>query len=222
MERHRAPGAAHRRRQRRPAQHLGSGVQAVARLDLPRQEYAEPRARKEGGADQTREWLQLGAAYRETETNRWNGLAKYEYKYEDDSGSLPVKRAAHILSTHASYQPDRVLVYTGRYAGKFVQEASGGLDSRSVTHLLAARVTRDLGQRWDIGAIASTLFSGDFGSRRYGLGAEAGYLLKKNLWVSAGYNFFGFKDDDLAGEDYTARGAYLRLRFKFDESLFGK
>lgn len=177
---------------------------------------------KDGGADQTREWLQLGAAYRETETNRWNGLAKYEYKYEDDSGSLPVKRAAHILSAHASYQPDRVLVYTGRYAGKFVQEASGGLDSRSVTHLLAARVTRDLGQRWDVGVIASTLFSGDFGSRRYGLGAEAGYLLKKNLWVSAGYNFSGFKDDDLAGEDYTARGAYLRLRFKFDESLFGK
>jgi uncharacterized repeat protein (TIGR01451 family) len=175
---------------------------------------------KNGGADQTREWLQLGAAYRETETNRWNGLAKYEYKHEDDTGSLPVKRAAHILSTHANYQPDRALVYTGRYAGKFVQEESGGLGRRSVTHLLSAHITRDLGKRWDVGAIASTLFSGDFGSRQHGLGAEAGHLLKENLWVSSGYNFFGFTDRDLAGEDYTAQGVYLRLRFKFDESLF--
>ena len=55
----------------------------------------------------------------------------------------------------------------------------------------------------------------------YGLGIEAGYLVTSNLWLSAGYNFFGFKDDDLAGADYTNRGAYVRLRYKFDEELFG-
>ena len=48
-----------------------------------------------------------------------------------------------------------------------------------------------------------------------------GYLLTSNLWLSAGYNVFGFKDDDLAGADYTNRGAFVRLRFKFDEDVFG-
>ena len=52
------------------------------------------------------------------------------------------------------------------------------------------------------------------------LGAEVGYLLTKNLWLAAGYNFFGFEDDDLVDGDYSDPGAYLRLRVKFDEDLF--
>ena len=40
-----------------------------------------------------------------------------------------------------------------------------------------------------------------------------------NLWVSAGYNFFGYKDADLAGADYTAKGPFVRVRYKFDEEL---
>jgi hypothetical protein len=39
--------------------------------------------------------------------------------------------------------------------------------------------------------------------------------------VSAGYNFFGYRDEDLAGTDYTTKGPYVRLRFKFDETLLG-
>lgn len=177
---------------------------------------------KNGGTDPMREWLQLGGAYRETETNRFNALGKYEFKYESDTGESPVKRAVHIVSAHANYQPSRALVYTARYAGKFVEENSAGLDSSSITHLLSTRVTRDLAKNWDIGVMASTLFSGDLGSRQYGMGAEAGYLVKENLWVSVGYNLMGFKDKDLAGEDYTDKGVYIRLRYKFDENVFGK
>jgi hypothetical protein len=47
-----------------------------------------------------------------------------------------------------------------------------------------------------------------------------GYLVKQNLWLSAGYNLAGFKDRDLVGSDYTNKGFYIRLRFKFDENLF--
>ena len=175
-----------------------------------------------GAADQMREWLQLGTAYRETERNRLNGLAKYEYKYEKDDGGMQTQRALHILSTHANYQPHQTLTYAARYAVKFLQENSNGSNSRSTTHLLSARITRDLGKRWDVGVMTSTLFSANTNARQYGLGAEAGYLLKENIWLSAGYNFFGFKDNDLEGEDYTAQGVYLRLRIKFDENSFGK
>ena len=45
--------------------------------------------------------------------------------------------------------------------------------------------------------------------------------MQQNLWLSAGYNHTGFSADrDLAGYDYTREGAYLRLRFKFDQNLF--
>ncbi|MDM7941397.1 MAG: hypothetical protein QUV35_02095 [Hydrogenophaga sp.] len=35
-----------------------------------------------------------------------------------------------------------------------------------------------------------------------------------------GYNLRGFSDDELQGSAYTRKGVYLRLRFKFDETLF--
>ena len=40
-----------------------------------------------------------------------------------------------------------------------------------------------------------------------------------NLWVSAGYNFFGYRTRTSRARDYTAKGPYVRLRYKFDESL---
>jgi hypothetical protein len=49
---------------------------------------------------------------------------------------------------------------------------------------------------------------------------EAGYLLRQNLWLSAGFNAAGFAGDrDLTGYEYTRQGLYVRLRFKFDETL---
>lgn len=71
-----------------------------------------------------------------------------------------------------------------------------------------------------MGVTASLHTDGGVSNRKFGLGLEVGYLLQENLWLSAGYNFFGFKDKDLAGADYTDRGVYVRMRYKFDESLF--
>ena len=68
-------------------------------------------------------------------------------------------------------------------------------------------------------ALAYRLWSPRLNSQN-AAGAEIGYLLTSNLWLSAGYNWTGFRDHDLTGSEYTSRGAYLRLRFKFDERLF--
>jgi hypothetical protein len=62
---------------------------------------------------------------------------------------------------------------------------------------------------------------GQGGARQQAFGVEAGYLLRQNLWLSAGFNASGFSGDaDLSGYEYTQRGAYIRLRFKFDEDIF--
>ena len=89
-----------------------------------------------------------------------------------------------------------------------------------MAHLLSARMMYDFSERWDLGLIASTLFMEGFESQQYGLGLEAGYQLTRNLWLSAGYNFFGFKDEDLDEEDASNPGAYARMRVKFDEEMF--
>jgi hypothetical protein len=76
--------------------------------------------------------------------------------------------------------------------------------------------------------MAATLMGGPNGnslssltrSRQSALGLEVGYLVKENLWLSAGYNWRGFSDADLTASEYTNSGVYMRLRLKFDEDLF--
>ena len=83
-------------------------------------------------------------------------------------------------------------------------------------------MTYDITNRWSVGcwgpcwwaraAPASTPY-----------GAEVGYVVVDNLWVTLGYNFRGFSDTDLTGSDYTNRGGWvLGVRYKFDEDLFRK
>ena len=82
------------------------------------------------------------------------------------------------------------------------------------------RIVYDITENWDIGVLGST-FRGQYGANQYAYGAEVGRLLRQNLWLSVGYNATGFRgDDDLTGYEYTQQGAFIRLRFKFDEDLF--
>ncbi len=189
---------------------------------LGRNLYTQTESKDAAGGDLKQDRFQLGFAYRDTDTNRWHTLARYEFKYEKDTApSDPFSRRAHVLSAHTNYQPSKPWIWSGQYAVKRVNErfAEGASDSFTA-HLLAGRVTYDITERWDVGATASMLYSPRGSSKQYGLGLEAGYLVMDNLWVSLGYNFTGFRDDDLVDSNYSQRGVYLRMRFKFDEDLF--
>ena len=167
---------------------------------------------------------QLGLAWRPVDHNRFNALGKIEHKFERDgsnatSGTLQSK--AWIVSTVADWHPSRPWWLTGRLAAKWQTDTlEAGVPSRFNAQLLGGRVVYDITERWDIGAMAA-LQQGQQGARQHALGLEAGYLLQTNLWLSAGVNHSGFRADaDLVGGEYTQKGAYLRLRFKFDETLF--
>jgi hypothetical protein len=173
--------------------------------------------------------FQAGIAYRDTDTNRFNVLGKYEYWTRRDTSLdsfqsnalLPTDEGydKHVVSVHADWHPDRVWWLDGRLAAKRQTDHFGDGNERFSAYLLGGRVTWDLSERWDVSALGYRMWSPG-GSRQYALGAELGFLLKSNIWLSAGYNARGFSDDDLTSGEYTNQGAYLRLRFKFDETLF--
>ncbi|MFK3737703.1 hypothetical protein [Massilia sp. TN1-12] len=163
------------------------------------------------------ELMQTGLAYRALESLGWNGLAKYEYKLERDDNLSEQRRQVHTLAANANWQPTRETVFSARYAAKLALERSAGSPSRATGQLLSARVTHQIAADWDVGAVAQVLVSGASKARQFGAGIEAGYQLRTNTWVSAGYNLLGFRERDLAGADATAKGLYVRLRMKFDE-----
>lgn len=180
--------------------------------------------------------FQIGVAYRDTDTNRVNALARYEYKLEKDESSMDdsgfdsdtgqeIRTSAHIFSAHADWHPSRPWWLTGRIAAKWQQDSffyadTGRVDDDFNAVLLSGRVVYDITENWDIGLLGAT-FRGQDGSNQYAFGMEVGRLLRQNLWLSVGYNSTGFSgDEDLTGYEYTQQGAFIRLRFKFDEDLF--
>jgi hypothetical protein len=167
------------------------------------------------------ERAQAGLAWRDTERNDKDLLARVEHKSEKDTtvAGIELKRSTEIVSLNASWQPRRPFLVSGRYAAKRTTERSLGLTSKYRAQLVGARATWEFAPRWDLGLTTSALFGDSASTRQYGIGLEIGYLVTTNLWVSAGYNFFGYKDEDLASGEYSTKGPYVRLRYKFDEQL---
>jgi len=188
---------------------------------LARSTYSHTHAKGTTPGDQDRWRFQIGSAYRDTDTNRLSAVSRYEHREEKDTTTDPIlKRTMDLVSVHFNYQPNRSTVVSGRYATKVVNEDSSGIVSKSYGNLISGRVTYDVTSRWDVGLVASLHTDNGLSNRKIGLGLEVGYMIHENLWLSGGYNFFGFKDKDLAGADYTDRGVYVRMRYKFDETLF--
>ncbi|QHH96398.1 SdrD B-like domain-containing protein [Acinetobacter dispersus] len=179
-------------------------------------------SKNDSSGDRLIDRFQLGLAYRDTEHNRFDALAKVEYRYDDNKTDLsnPYLKHVYIFSNHLNYHPTRDLTLSSQYAVKNVETTFSGLASTGMTHMFSARAMYDINERWDAGVHTGVLWSDMSSGRRVLVGAELGYLVAANLWLSGGYNFSGYKDDDLVDSDTTIQGAYVRFRFKFDENLF--
>jgi hypothetical protein len=127
-------------------------------------------------------------------------------------------RQLDIAVAQLNYQPILRLTLSAQYAAKWMRQEDA-FRSTTATQLGQLRGIFDLDRNWDVGAQGSMMWGGAFRSMRYGVGGELGRRVINNLRVAAGYNLFGFKDQDLRETDYTLQGGYLRLDFKFDESI---
>ena len=181
------------------------------------------KSKGEQSGENKQDRMQAGLAYRDTDTDVWNALGRIEHRTEKDTTQpgIELKRTIELFSIHANWQPRRPFTFSGRYAAKWSNDQSNGLRTRNNAQLLAGRAIWEIAPRWDVSANISTLIGKGAQSKQYGLGLELGFMVMENLWVAGGYNFFGFRDEDLTAGDYTNKGAYIRLRYKFDEDLFG-
>ena len=181
---------------------------------------------------------QVGMAYRPARADRWNILSRYEYRSQDihqgSGDSQDPFRAnmahqslglstTHIVSTHANWQINRGQQLSLHHAAKTTRLQDAASPSTYWAQMLHTRYTVDLNNDWDLGLQFGQLWGKD-GVRQSTVGLETGYQVVPSLWVSAGHNILGLQDADLAGQNYTSRGSYMRLRWKFDEAAlqFGK
>lgn len=180
---------------------------------------------------------QIGLAWRPVDSDVWNALLRYEHRSElirggssdilvgTVSGSafgsnalLPGSYITDILAGNLNINPEPRLEITAHIAAKLLMEDTELSRSRYFAQLGQIRLVRDLDDRWDIG-IQGALMHGSDGAWKKSLGLEVGYLLGRNLWLSAGYNVVGLYERDLTAGNYTSQGLFLRLRLKFGEGV---
>ena len=83
--------------------------------------------------------------------------------------------------------------------------------------LIGLEARHDLSAKWDVGLRGSMLHAWKAGQIDYSCGLSVGHTLAKNTWISVGYNFIGFEDEDFSRSNYTAQGPFVQFRLKIDQ-----
>lgn len=166
--------------------------------------------------------LKVSLAYRPI-GSKWIHLNRFDYKMDKQVDTLGVENRTRKLINNwkGNFMPNRRHQIAFSYGVKYVLDNFDDAEYDGITQYLGAEYRFDLQNWWDIGFHASTLSSDNADNELYSYGLSTGFNLGKNIWLSVGYNFDGFKDSDFAYADYTAKGTYVKFRMKFDQDTFG-
>ncbi|HEY1774406.1 MAG TPA: OmpA family protein [Gammaproteobacteria bacterium] len=103
------------------------------------------------------------------------------------------------------------------YGAKLARFAFDTGNYQGYTDIIGSEFRYDLKPKWDVGFLVSRIHSWSSGTVNGSYGIETGWEVGTNAWVSLGYNFSGYYDPDFTANHYTAKGVFLRFRFKFDQ-----
>ena len=168
-----------------------------------------------GAGDQTQNRFQVGLAYRDTLSNKFNGLMRFEHRIDNSTAIADLKDStATIFSLHGNYHPVRSTNLTGQVAFKNVNETFGQVRSKWQGTLVSGRYTYDINDRFDASIFASRTWGS--GGSLTGIGLEFGARVVDDLWFGIGYNKGKFVDTELFSSNASWTGWHARLKYKLD------
>ena len=172
---------------------------------------------EDGGVARRDADLRLGVAFRPV-GSRWIVLNRMDLVAERETGgSFDFDNRKIINNVNVNYQWTPGLQVSLLYGAKYVVDTIDGTKYDGFVDIWGLELRRDLGGSWDVGLAARTKHSWGSDVLEHSYGLELGRKLRTNMWVSLGYNFAGFRDDDFSAAEYTYQGPYLKFRYKFDQ-----
>jgi hypothetical protein len=155
----------------------------------------------------------LSWAYR-PDASRWVVLDRLDLLF-DERGTTRSARAVNNLHANLQYDPrTQVGLQLGlRYAEQQFDADRYG----SVSTLAGLDVRHDLDARWDLGVQGTLFATPGAATREHSFGVDVGRRFGQQVWVSLGWNFAGFADQDFSRERYTAQGPFVRFRVNIDQ-----
>lgn len=158
----------------------------------------------------------LGAAWRPRNATGLIAFNRFDIKSEQTAGEFKSWKVVNNLALNALID-ERVQVSLN-HGFKYSSIEADGLANNGVTQLFGTEARVDITKNVDIGVQGSALYSHNSGTVEYSYGPSIGISPAKNIWISAGWNFEGFSDEDFAAAEFTNKGPFIKLRIKFDQN----
>ena len=174
-----------------------------------------------GGAsiDRRQVDVRIGTAFRP----RGEGVVAYnrfDVKHEEVFGQSKAWKVVNNLGANFMLS-DRTQMAVN-HGIKYGESEINGVEVDGVTQLAGVEVRHDITETLDIGIHASALVNHNTNTVDYAWGPSVGISPAKNVWLSVGYNVDGYTDRDFEAAEYSRKGAYLKLRLKFDQTTAGE
>ena len=174
---------------------------------------------RDDGSESLNAELRYGWAWRPAES-AWTLLNRIELEFEDLAqlaGDEKTGRIVNNLNANRRISANTQLAL--QYAFKYVSSDIIANNLSGYTDLIGLDFRRGFGDRWEAAVNTSIYHSYQSSVIDYGAGVELGYNLADSMWLSVGYNFAGFHDDDFAEARYTAEGPFLTLTVRAHQDL---
>jgi uncharacterized repeat protein (TIGR01451 family) len=155
------------------------------------------------------------------DSSRWIVFNRFELKYDDLAGAANAYESARVVNNlHANWQLNPALQLGLQYGARYVSTTFDGDQYAGVSDIAGFDLRRQINARFDVGVHASLLHSWESDVMDHSTGVDVGTTIAKNIWISVGYNFAGFRDADFSASRHTAQGPYLSIRMKADQDTF--
>ena len=138
----------------------------------------------------------------------------------DSFGTLKGQR--FVNNTHLNYSDEYRHQLSLQYGARHVLDTIDEQRYRGFSDLIGAEYLYDISEHWDAGVRGSLLNSHNAGVRQGSYGLVVGVSPIQDVWISLGYNFEGFYDDDFDGANGRRKGFVLDFRIKFDQNTIGR
>jgi uncharacterized repeat protein (TIGR01451 family) len=172
------------------------------------------------GSDATAGEVQLGWSYRPA-SSAWIILDRLDLKQDAHSDtSNDIDSARVINNLNANWQFDTRTQLGLQLGSRYVRSTFDGERYSGFSTLYGVDVRRELTMRLDVGLHGTMLNSLQSGVSDQSVGVDLGVTVARNVWISIGYNFTGFRDDDFEASRYTAQGPFIKFRMKADQDTF--
>ncbi len=174
----------------------------------------------ENGNEATAADVQLAWAYRPVDS-RWIILNRLDLKHEAHTDSLGEFESARVIDNLNSNVQLGARTQLGVQLGaRYVRSTFDGERYSGMSTLYGLDMRRDLTRRFDVGVHGTMLSSLSSNVSDRSIGVDLGVSVAQNTWVSIGYNFEGFEDEDFEAARYTAQGPFIKFRVKADQDTF--